>query len=374
MLRRCRILRRPPRRASQTYSLHAPQGRTRMGTRMGRFTQGRRAALALSAACALLLLPSVSAAHTATPSILGGGDAPSGSWPYIARIVIGGQYLCTGTVVAPNVVLTAGHCTVDTSTMITNDPSEYQVMTGSLSATSGGQVSGVSQVIPYPYFTNYSGSNGEFSDRDLGLLQLSTPTSSPSVQVANSNDAYLYDPGTGSEIAGWGVDDSYGDVAANLQSASTVVQNASYCQDVANSYFGDPYDSAAEMCVIDAHYNNDSACPGDSGGPLIAFDSSNNPVEIGLTSWGSVPCNTSLPQYYTNLLTFSSWISTEIQKLSPPVVQTGSASNITQTAVTFNGSVNPNGTPTSYYFQYGSTVNLGQTTPSGSASNGVTAL
>src|SRR5580693_3623820 len=55
-------------------------------------------------------------AHT---SIIGGRAAQAGSFPSLAYVIdIQGRYAyqCTGTVVAPSLVLTAGHCAEDTST------------------------------------------------------------------------------------------------------------------------------------------------------------------------------------------------------------------------------------------------------------------
>jgi hypothetical protein len=54
---------------------------------------------------------------------------------------------------------------------------------------------------------------------------------------------------------------------------------------------------------------------------------------------------------------------------TPPTVTTGSASNIAESNATVNGTVNPNGQATTYYFKYGTTTAYGlQTTPSGAGS------
>lgn len=60
----------------------------------------------------------------------------------------------------------------------------------------------------------------------------------------------------------------------------------------------------------------------------------------------------------------------------PPSVTTGSPSGVGQSSATVNGTVNPNGESTSYYFKYGATNNYGlQTTPSGAGSgSGIVAV
>ena len=47
----------------------------------------------------------------------------------------------------------------------------------------------------------------------------------------------------------------------------------------------------------------------------------------------------------------------------PPSVSTGAASGVTQSQATLNGTVNPNGVDTHYYFQYGTTTGYGSNAP-----------
>src|SRR3954466_7477862 len=66
---------------------------------------GRRLTQALAMGGARLAL-------TATPSmaIVGGHNTTNGAYPSVAEITFGNAFLCTGTLIAPNYVLTAGHC------------------------------------------------------------------------------------------------------------------------------------------------------------------------------------------------------------------------------------------------------------------------
>jgi hypothetical protein len=59
---------------------------------------------------------------------------------------------------------------------------------------------------------------------------------------------------------------------------------------------------------------------------------------------------------------------------NPPIVTTIAASGISQTEATLNGSVNPNGLATNYYFQYGLTTSYGSHTTSTSAGSGSAAV
>jgi hypothetical protein len=57
---------------------------------------------------------------------------------------------------------------------------------------------------------------------------------------------------------------------------------------------------------------------------------------------------------------------------SLPGATTGSASSVGSTTATLNGTVNPNGSPTDYYFEYGLTPSYGSTTSASSAGSGTT--
>jgi hypothetical protein len=55
---------------------------------------------------------------------------------------------------------------------------------------------------------------------------------------------------------------------------------------------------------------------------------------------------------------------------TPPSAATNPATNVAQSSATVNGTVNPNGTDTTYYFQYGTTTSYGSSTTSTDAGSG----
>jgi len=60
--------------------------------------------------------------------------------------------------------------------------------------------------------------------------------------------------------------------------------------------------------------------------------------------------------------------------LNPPAATTNAASGVGQTSATLKGTVNPNGTSTSVYFQYGTTTSYGSTTASQAIGSGTTSV
>ena len=277
-------------------------------------------------ACLGLLVCAVPAAATTNQrirtEIVGGQPATTGSLPQLAYVQYQGppgqSHSCTGTVVSPRLVLTAGHCTQDETTGDLDPASGFLVATGRLNATdpSTGQVGAVSNVIPYPYFDPTT------HDHDAALLELSAPTTAPAIALANASDSSLSQPGTNVEIAGWGLtngSEPYSE-PTQLQWATTMTQSATYCAQEAG-LVDVPFDASGQLCTIDTPTDATSTCNGDSGGPLIADYSTADPVEVGITTWGgsnsTTDCDTSFPDFFTSTDSISSWVSGWINALVP---------------------------------------------------------
>src|SRR5688572_23240144 len=92
--------------------------------------------------------------------ILGGTNVPAGKWTDVASVREGGQGSCTGTLIAPTVVLTAGHC-------YSSAVDSVLVGTTSLAREAEGEVITVVKKVPY------GGSAGAaFRSSDLTVLVL----------------------------------------------------------------------------------------------------------------------------------------------------------------------------------------------------------
>ena len=220
------------------------------------------------------------------------------------------DFLCSGTVVAPNVVLTAGHCAVDETTGATLAPSGFGVVTGSVdwSNQSRRQLSLVSKVIVDPSYVP-----GLVDSTDAALLVLATPTTAPTIALATTPEANLALPGAGGFIAGWGTTYQGGPPVTSLQWASTVVQSAGYCARV------DPeFAAASESCAVNPPDLLTGSCNGDSGGPLAARSGSGALVEIGVITHGPADCDTGTADYFTSVIPIEPWVASWIQAVAPP--------------------------------------------------------
>jgi secreted trypsin-like serine protease len=223
------------------------------------------------------------------------------------------DFVCTGTVISSNVVLTAGHCTADETTGIVRSPGGYAVVTGSVDwSSSSRQLSAVKQVIVSPSYDVSTGAG------DAGLLVLTTPTTAPALPLATGADQYLLQPGTPTVITGWGETFPGSGPQEQLQSASTTPQSTSFC-----SQQGARFDPTLELCAEAYPGFATGTCFGDSGGPLLATGPNGQPVEIGIgVRVGDLNCSTGLPDIFTRVDQMSSWAASWVAVVAPkaPIV------------------------------------------------------
>jgi Trypsin len=250
-------------------------------------------------------------------SVVGGTTAPAGSFPWLAYVLDdqGSSYqLCSGTVVAANVVLTAAHCVYNLASGLEDQASNFTVVTGNVdwAATTARQVSRVTQAIVYPSFQPAP------LDGDAALLVLSTPTTEPPITLATSADEGLIGAGNPIAVAGWGATSggqSY--QQASLQWGSIVAQAPGYCA-LYDDEDGVAFDPASQFCAIDPSGYAVSTCHGDSGGPAIAHPTPATAVQVGITSQGDPNCNPQVPSVFTRVDLVSPWVDAQIAAIDPP--------------------------------------------------------
>jgi secreted trypsin-like serine protease len=270
-----------------------------------------RTAAALAAAATLAglaLLPAGGAASgPARASIVGGAPTTIAEFPYIAhveaRVGQGLEFACTGTVVAPRVVLTAGHCVDDVDLGSLTPADAYSVTTGSAdSRGTGGQRFDVSAVHTFPGFDP-----GTLRG-DAAILVLAQPSTAPAVPLAGGADATLYGDGAAVRVAGWGLTrPGSGSSPRRLHSTALTVESGDRCKRGTRDY--DPsYSVTTQMCALDRPDRGSGGCFGDSGGPLVAQHSGGTAIEIGIVSTGGPRCSTRLPNVFTRVDAVSAWV------------------------------------------------------------------
>jgi secreted trypsin-like serine protease len=244
----------------------------------------RRLSIALVAAVASL-------AASASPSlaIVGGHDAPAGAYPSVAEVHLGKSFLCTGTLIAPTWVLTAGHCGSVTGAAVAS-PAAWpapliDVYIGSNKAGQGERAT-VAQAIVEPDYLATSG-------YDITLLELAGPASKAPAKVAN--DGTLWTPDTMETIAGWGTTSEGGSTPSTLQEAKVPITTDAYC---AGAY--SDFDARTMVCAGFPQGGVDT-CQGDSGGPMFGRTAAGALKVVGATSFGEGCARAGKPGVYARV-------------------------------------------------------------------------
>jgi secreted trypsin-like serine protease len=259
----------------------------------------RRIRLAVLAGLALALLTAVPAAHAQSPQprVVGGSDSSTSQYPWQAAVVADARFggndfnrqFCGGSLITPTIVITAAHCVFDTDPDDGSqlDPNDVDVILGRTTLTGTDGVE--HDVGATAYQSNY---NPNTLQNDVGYLVLATSSAQTPIQIASSNEAALWDPGSLEQVTGWGTTSWPGGTRSDtLQSATVPIVADSTCG--SPTVYGTDFDPATMVCAGEMAGGVDT-CQGDSGGPMQAPVGDGTYRLVGITSWG-IGC--ALPNY-----------------------------------------------------------------------------
>ncbi len=174
---------------------------------------------------------------------------------------------CGGTLVKPNFIVTAAHCSEGTN------PADVQVLTGTQDLDGTGVRRNVTQIFIHPQFNNVT------FDFDVAVWKLATNASGIPLATLTTTDAPT---GTSVKTTGWGALNEGGSFPINLRQVNVPIVSKANCND-ANSYSGD---ITTRMICAGLDAGGKDSCQGDSGGPLTRNEGAGFKVLTGIVSFG----------------------------------------------------------------------------------------
>ncbi|KAL3781387.1 hypothetical protein ACHAW5_010283 [Stephanodiscus triporus] len=261
--------------------------------------------------------------------------AASRRYPYAVSLMHAGEHFCGGALIAPDVVITAGHCHSQNSLY----GMTYDVVIGrhDLDMTWTGESIPFDEEVLHPRYDD------DTVDNDFNIVVLTTAASTRSsggVYLRVNDDDSVpvggsLPPGGGEDdddgrdddvvvgdaltVVGWGdtdrseavdVSDVLMETRVYPMTNERCVSDSGGYVDVGGAVVFEGYDDLTENMLC-ARAADTDACQGDSGGPLVKKGNDESGVDdilVGLVSWGYGCAETSFPGVYSRVSAQYAWI------------------------------------------------------------------
>ena len=233
---------------------------------------------------------------SSTDSIVGGVVAAEGAWPGTVAVFSDGEETCGGSLVAPDWVVTAGHCLDMTLPL---GGLEKIIAGRNKLSGKGGEEIAIVKVVRHPDYYGPKHLN------DIALLQLATPSTKPLVKLLPAEKARgVYRANTKLTVVGWGVTSATSQAASDdlLQIEVPFISQVACKKFPSYKYLQD-----SQFCAGLVTGGQDS-CQGDSGGPIFATVNGEK-VQAGIVSWGIGCAAPKAPGVYQRIADYLDWIA-----------------------------------------------------------------
>jgi secreted trypsin-like serine protease len=319
-----------------------------------------------------------------TPKIIGGSNGNISQVPYQVLINLNGTDGCGGVIIAPDWIVTCGHCVFNPQTGTLYPFNEFTIYAGITDRTnkSSGQSRAIDAIIMAPGF-NYNNATD-----DIALIHLSNPLTFNSnvqeISIATQNDvnAGFLNPGVTAQVSGWGFTQPGGNQATILQILNETIVDINTLNPNLYPYPITPGKIAA------GGVNGQGACNGDSGGPLTVPGTGNTRILAGLVDFRPIAgCASGHPDIYVRIPDYTDFIvgnTAEIAGTQPCCANFSTTytlntvipvTNVSWNTTDFSPSsgTGTNATITSTYsYPNSGTINYNYTTPQGNVATTLT--
>lgn len=230
--------------------------------------------------------------------VCNGNPAAPGQFPWQVALIIDYSFLCSGSLISREWVLTAAHCAcIDSSC----SGSHYQIGMGSHIWNQFITVMISTTRIVHPRYNEVN------LNHDIALIKLPTPVN-PTNNIRPIRLRYIEKllDGKIATISGWGI---WGPCCqnpappGNLQFADVTVIPHALCA----FYYGLDID-CNRLCTYDPETGK-TPCHGDSGSALVYQEKDGEYTQVGIASFVSAQGCKAGPAGYTNVIRYLCWIA-----------------------------------------------------------------
>jgi trypsin len=239
--------------------------------------------------------------------IIGGDEATEDRYSYTVSLNDDWGHFCGGSLIAPDVVLSAAHC----------QGGQYSATVGRHSFNDDdGETIAVGKEVPHPLYDDST------TDNDFMLVFLSSNVTVNVATVKLNPDSTVPEVGADVTVVGWG-DTDPSDEGFEAPTELQEVEVNTMTNEDCNASDG-PYGTYEQsggitenmLCAAD---KGEDSCQGDSGGPLVI--KGNDPsgaedVQVGVVSWGYGCAMSEYPGVYARVSSQYEWIRVTVCQYS----------------------------------------------------------
>jgi trypsin len=222
---------------------------------------------------------------------------PSFKYPFIVSLWFNGIPGCGGTMISPNKIMTAAHCTVGSIKKWT-----AKIHRQDLTKTDADEKGMTFQIISrrfHPQFNNNTNENDVAVWTIWGKVNLPYYPQLDDGNGASSVGSYL-------NVIGWGSEYARGPESSQLQEVYVPIVDQQTCQKDYNAPKYQYINPELHVCAGYSEGKRD-ACTGDSGGPAFIETPSGANI-VGVTSYGRGCALPDSPGVYTRVAGVKSWV------------------------------------------------------------------